>query len=725
MTKSGEATAGHTDATNVKPCGPCTPPSRTCRFNEEWVSEAGHKGFSGIAMTTRGSLDIVQPGLIAGWVMRPDKPSEPLRIRIRIDHALVAEIVADTYRADLAAVGIGDGRCGFALHGASAALPPVACLVTVEDQASGHVVLSRHATPTVVATPESIPSTPSDPAPAPTKGLAPGADRASVQGHIDIITSQRLAGWVWRPDQPLETVRIRVSADGRVITRAVANSHRPDLERAGVGTGRYGFDLISDFNPPAGPCLITVEDDATGVALTGSPARLEAPLKLDGPAAKAITALFDSPGSDDELRARAEFAALQADRLIQRISDVRSRPIERAAQRARKWRWRPEDGPEPPHVPPRALVIDSTMPLHGRDAGSHAILSHMASLRRLGFDILFVPADMRNGPGATTLDSMGIACATEPWSASVEEVMRREGVGFELVYIHRHDPAARYVALAQHYMPRARRIYAVADLHGLRLKRQGEIEDRPDLVAHAKFVHQAEVASAAGCHAVITHSPVEAGILRRSLPHDRVEVVPWHVPVDVTSPTFDQRQGIAFVGSFSHAPNLDAALWLRDEVLPLVWEADPGIICTLAGTGMPQILTEPHDPRFRPAGWVETLSDLLGQIRLTVAPLAYGAGLKGKVADSLAMGVPCVCSPIAAEGFDLPPPLRDLVAADAAGLAASIVRLHRDPVLFATCREAGLAYVAHAFSEAVVDAGLRRAAGMPEMPGVLRADGLA
>jgi len=384
-------------------------------------------------------------------------------------------------------------------------------------------------------------------------------------------------------------------------------------------------------------------------------------------------------------------------------------------QRARKWRWRTEDGPEPPHVPARALVIDTTMPCPGRDAGSHAALSHMASLRRLGFDILFAPADMRDGPGAAALDEIGVARATEPWCASVEEVMRREGPEFALVYVHRYEPAIHYVAMARHYMPHARRIYAVADLHGLRLARRGYIEERPDLVAHAKFVHQLEVTAAAGCHAVITHSPVEAATLHKALPQGRVEVAPWHVPVRPTPPSFDERFGIAFVGSFAHAPNLDAALYLRDDVLPLVWASAPEIVCTLAGTGMPQTLTEPHDPRFRAIGRVEALSDLLGHVRLTVAPLAYGAGLQGKVADSLAMGVPCVCTPVAAEGFDLPPVLQSLMAPDAAGLAASIVRLHRDPGLFATCRAAGLAYVSAAFNEAVVDAGLRRAIGMPPM----------
>ena len=559
-------------------------------------------------------------------------------------------------------------------------------------------------------------------APAPKVSASETAE-LKFQGYLDVVSFEKVAGWAWYPDRPFETVTIRISADGKVIARAVANIHRPDVELAGCGTGRYGFVLTDEFKPPVGPCLITVQDDATGAALTYSPKRLEASLDLGGPQSIAIAALLESPGSDDELRARAEFAGHQADRLIQRLSDSRSNRTARAAQRARKWRWRTEDGPEPPHVSLRALVIDHKMPCKGRDAGSHAVLSHMESLRRLGFDIVFAPADMRAGPGTQELCDMGIACATEPWCASVEEVMRREGSEFDLVYIHRYEPAVRYVTMARNYMPRARRIYSVADLHGLRLGRQGQIEERSDLVAYAQFVQQAEITAAAGCHAVVTHSAVEAAILRKALPHGMVEVVPWHIPVQPTSQSFGERAGIAFFGSYSHAPNLDAALWLRDEVLPLVWETEPEIVCTLAGSDMPRTLTKPHDARIRAVGHVDCLSDLLGQVRLTVAPLAYGAGLKGKVADSLAMGVPCVCSPIGAEGFDLPPPLQALVAADAAGLAAAIIRLHRDPELFAACRQAGLDYVSDTFSEALVDAGLRRAAGLPAMTGVLPGEG--
>ena len=536
----------------------------------------------------------------------------------------------------------------------------------------------------------------------------------ALKGNLEEVTHERLRGWAFDPERPREAVTLRVLIDGVPTARTVANIYRGDLEAAGIGDGRHAFDILAgSYKPPVGPCMVSVQDEASGEEVPNSPARLEAALDLTGPAREAVVALLNSPGTDEQLRERAEFMARQADGLLQRLADRRARRGARAAQRARKWRWRPEDGPEPERLPPRALVIDSTAPVAGRDAGSHAVLSHMRSLRRLGYELLFLPADMRGGPGTEALAAAGVASAVEPWSASVEEVMRREAGEFDLVYFHKLDAASRYVALARHYMPKARRIYCIADLHGLRFARQSEVEERPELAAHANFVRVLELTAAAACHAVVTHSSVEAAILRKALPQANVEVVPWHFPIRPTPATFAERSGVAFVGSFSHAPNLDGALWLMDEVMPLVWQQAPGITCTVVGSDMPPAVSEPRDERIRAMGRVENLHELLGRMRMTVASLAFGAGLKGKVAESLASGVPCVCSTIAAEGYDLPAPLQSLVAGDAAGLASSIVHLHGDAAGWTSCRQAGLAFVAQGFNEAVIDAGLRRAVGLP------------
>jgi O-antigen biosynthesis protein len=98
-------------------------------------------------------------------------------------------------------------------------------------------------------------------------------------------------------------------------------------------------------------------------------------------------------------------------------------------------------------------------------------------------------------------------------------------------------------------------------------------------------------------------------------------------------------------------------------------------------------------------------------VRLTVAPLRFGAGVKGKVIDSLAAGVPCIMTPISAEGLDLPVALEGCIAATAETIAAAIGHLHKDRKANAACRAAGLSYIEEAFAEARLDVHMQQALG--------------
>ena len=98
-------------------------------------------------------------------------------------------------------------------------------------------------------------------------------------------------------------------------------------------------------------------------------------------------------------------------------------------------------------------------------------------------------------------------------------------------------------------------------------------------------------------------------------------------------------------------------------------------------------------------------------MRLTVAPLTYGAGVKGKVVDSLSAGMPCVCTPVAAEGLDFPEALRACIADSADGLAALICDLHDNEQTNDVCGRAGLDYVTTAFSNETLDAAMRGVLG--------------
>ena len=277
--------------------------------------------------------------------------------------------------------------------------------------------------------------------------------------------------------------------------------------------------------------------------------------------------------------------------------------------------------------------------------------------------------------------------------------------------------AQRYGALVRRWAPEARLVYSVADLHHLRAARRFAVEaglapDAPEGAEQAAGLRAAELMAVLGADAVITHSSFEASLLKRDAPEADIRLVPWDVPVTPAAP-LGGRRGVAFVGSYGHAPNLDAAHVLLEKVMPLVWAEAPDIPLLLAGSDLPATLREAAAPfpAAKVLGWVAALDEVFAQVRLTAAPLRYGAGLKGKVLDSLAAGIPCLCSPMAAEGMDLPPGLAALVTPSSEAMAAAILQLHRDDAGCAHLAMAAQAWVGEALSTMRIDALMAGAVG--------------
>jgi O-antigen biosynthesis protein len=240
------------------------------------------------------------------------------------------------------------------------------------------------------------------------------------------------------------------------------------------------------------------------------------------------------------------------------------------------------------------------------------------------------------------------------------------------------------------------------------------VESDPQRSRHlAELAHRVgyqELMAAHLADTVITHSTAEAEILR-SLPavirKDKVHVVPWAVPVQAVQTPFGDRSGVAFIGNFRHEPNIDAARWLVNEVMPLVWREAPHIKCLLVGGDMPEsVRLDVEGPRVDVLGHVDNLTDVFERVRLTVAPLRFGAGIKDKVIRSLAAGLPCVGTAEAFAGMaKLPAALiRDCIHDSASGLAATIVRLEQDPIANKRCGEAGLSYAGAVYNESRIDA---------------------
>ena len=533
-----------------------------------------------------------------------------------------------------------------------------------------------------------------------------------LRGEIDRVTRDRISGWARDADLPDQPVSLLITVNDQLLHRVLADRPRDDLRIAGIGDGRHSFDVTLRGLSPLERHAFAVRRETDGAHLPGSPIVVQPSARFDAPFQEYCARLLADTADEAELDDRLEFLADQAEILLRRRSGQRARHADRVALRQVKWRWTgPDTVPRPEGLPPRALFIDENVPVVTRDAGSNALLSHMRSLQRLGFEVTFAAADMAQD-SCGILEDSGIGCCHAPWHGSVEEVLRREADCFDLVYLHRATIASRYLPLVRVHQPKARIVFSVADLHYLRYARQAKIEDRPELLALARQFQTIELGAAAAVNAVVTHSSFEAALLREQLPGVPVHVIPWAVPTRPTEVPFSRRGDLAFIGHYGHAPNLDAAHWLIDEIMPKLHGSHPAIKCLLAGSDLPDVLRR-GGPCIEPVGRVDSLADVFDRVRLTVAPMAYGAGIKGKVLESMAAGVPCVCTPVAAEGLDFPAPLQALVATDPDMFVALMARLHEDEGFNAATREAGLRYAARSLSEDRIDALMREVVALP------------
>jgi len=348
----------------------------------------------------------------------------------------------------------------------------------------------------------------------------------------------------------------------------------------------------------------------------------------------------------------------------------------------------------------RALVIDDHWPQPDRDAGSIEIVNLVQALQALGFEVALA-AGLEHGmtsPARAALEAAGIRCVSAADAPSLEAYLAREGSALDLCVLCRVYCGGRFLETVLHSARKARVVFHSIDLHYLRLERQAQLEGGEEAAAAAWQVRAREEEVMRASDATVVVSDAELRELETTMPGVLAVQLPLarHVVPPVTP--FAARSGIGFIGSFAHAPNLDAMHHFLAEIWPLVRRDLPDLEMTIVGADCPPDLLDGVAGQVRVLGHVPDVGPWFEGLRLTVAPLRFGAGAKGKVASSLAAGVPCVATPVAAEGMGLSQACGVLVAEDPAAFAAQLVRAHGDAALWAALSRGGVAYARETLS---------------------------
>jgi GT2 family glycosyltransferase/glycosyltransferase involved in cell wall biosynthesis len=360
----------------------------------------------------------------------------------------------------------------------------------------------------------------------------------------------------------------------------------------------------------------------------------------------------------------------------------------------------------------RVLIVDATTPHPDEDSGSVRMVNLMRVLGSLGHKVSFF-AENRSFDGRYTeaLQQLGVEVLYHPWMPDPTRWLREQGAAFDAVLISRHYIAAPLVDAVRRHAPKARLVFDTVDLHYLREEREAALADRDDLRRQAATTKLAELRLIRQSDVTLVVSPIEQELLQREIPGARIEVLSNVHEVVGRRAGFHERKDLFFVGGFQHPPNIDAMLWFVHAVWPQIAGALPDARFHIVGSKMPDAIKALASERVVVHGFLPSLDAMLDGCRLSVAPLRYGAGVKGKVNQSMAHGQPVVATTVAAEGMYLKHGTDVLVADDADAFAREVIRLYTDEPLWTRLADGGLANIANHFSFAAAAQALRRVLG--------------
>lgn len=364
---------------------------------------------------------------------------------------------------------------------------------------------------------------------------------------------------------------------------------------------------------------------------------------------------------------------------------------------------------------PLLVVIGYVWPEPASSAAGSRMLSLITLFQQQGWQVIFASAAEKS---PHRFDLLGIGVAEQSIALNCDSFQQwLQSAAPQAVMFDRFMLEEQFGWRVAEACPDALRMLDMEDIHALRHARHETVKAGRAIVASDVATDQLnnelafrEVAAIYRCDVTLVISDFEMQLLQQhyQIPAALLCYCPfWQRGPKTPVPGFAERSHFISIGNFRHAPNWQAVLWLKQQIWPLIRKQLPQAELHIYGAYPPPKATALHNARegFLVKGWAEDAVAVMQQARLCLAPLQFGAGLKGKLLEAMQCGTPSITTTIGAEGMNLVGSNARTcgwageVADTAESIAAAAIALYQDPRAWQNAQQRGYAILAKRFAE--------------------------
>ncbi|WP_245705844.1 glycosyltransferase [Bizionia paragorgiae] len=339
------------------------------------------------------------------------------------------------------------------------------------------------------------------------------------------------------------------------------------------------------------------------------------------------------------------------------------------------------------------LIVDEIIPEFNKDSGSRRLKEIISILLQNNIGV-FLLADYKhhryNSEYIESYKKMGVTvyypAIHKGELFTIKDFIKKIASQLDFAWLHRPHIFHKYHSIVVNANPKVKLIYDMVDFHSVRLQREYELSKNELHRVESEKYLELEVNNSKLADVTIAISETDKlFLLEHYNKPEQIKVISnihQHLTKPLDFKSFENRSDLLFIGSFRHKPNQDAIRFLHDEIMPIVWKEIPGLKVNIIGSYATDFVKALNTETFNIIGFVDDVKEYFNNSRLFIAPLRYGAGIKGKIGQSLEYSLPLVTTSIGAEGFDFMDKEEVMIANTAEEIADKIINLYTDKKLW-------------------------------------------